>query len=86
MCGRTCAVDVAVARDEDPADGEDGEGVLVVEPEHQVVRPRVLDLRLSVDKLLRILEEVVHVGLCHLNPLTRHKEAGSVLGRDNASN
>ena len=57
----TCAVDVAITGDEDDAHGEDSEGVLVVQPEHHVVRPGVLDLGLPVDQLLRVLEEVVHL-------------------------
>ena len=61
FCCHTCFVNVAIAGDEDHAHGEDSEGVLVVEPEHHVVRPRVLDLGLPVDQLLRVLEEVVHL-------------------------
>ena len=79
-CAHTCAVNVAITGDEDHADREDSEGVLVMEPEHHIVRPRVLNLRLSVDQLLCVFEEVVHLVLCHLNPLTSHKEARCVLG------
>ena len=79
FCGQTFGVNVVIAGDEDHAHGEDSEGVLVVEPEHHVVRPRVLDLGLPVDQLLRVLEEVVHLVLSHLNPLTSHKEARCVL-------
>ena len=79
VCFQTCAVDVSITGDEDDAHGEDSEGVLVVKPEHHVIRPRVLDLGLPVYQLLRVLEEVVHLVLCHLNPLTSHKEARCVL-------
>ena len=75
----TFAVNVAVACDEDDADGEDGEGVLVVEPEHDIVRPRVLNLRLPVEQLLRVLKEAVHGVPCHSKPRTSHKEARYVL-------
>ena len=61
FCCQTFGVNVVIAGDEDHAHGEDREGVLVVEPEHQVVRPRVLDLWLPVDQLCRVLEVVVHL-------------------------
>ena len=35
----TLLVDVAVAGDEDAGYNEDGEGVLVVEPEHEIIYP-----------------------------------------------
>ena len=58
----TLLVDVAVAGDEDAGDNEDGEGVLVVEPEHEVVRPRVLHLGRPHQQLLHVLEGAVHGG------------------------
>ena len=58
----TLLVDVAVAGDEDAGDDEDGEGVLVVEPEHEVVRPRVLHLGRPHQQLLHVLEGAVHGG------------------------
>ena len=61
FCCQTFSVNVVIAGDEDHTHGEDGEGVLVVEPKHQVVRPRVLFLRLPVDQLLHVLEAAVHL-------------------------